>query len=69
MKIKANNKELQELNVNTKIYGIKLIMNCNQCGKRWAIWFEGEDDLVNNLPEDFYRCSTCTGIFNSRGVK
>ena len=44
---------------NVKIKGIKLHLKCKKCGRLWAIWFEDETDIQNNLPRDWYVCSYC----------
>mgnify|MGYP007116717505 CR=1 FL=1 len=57
--IRPNNEELQRLESDTKIHGIKLILNCKKCNRRWSIWFENESDLLNHLPENWHVCSSC----------
>jgi len=44
---------------NLRIKGIKLQLNCKKCNRVWSIWFEDENELLNNLPENWYLCSTC----------
>jgi len=52
-------KELERAKSNTTIHALKLIVNCQKCGRRWSIWFEDQEDLEKNLPKDWYVCSTC----------
>jgi uncharacterized protein YlaI len=42
-----------------RIKGIKLYLNCKICNRIWAIWFEDEKDLLENLPNDWFYCKTC----------
>lgn len=58
--IRANSKELESIKSTTKINGIKVILTCNKCARRWAYWFTGEEDLAWNLPENWYVCSNCS---------
>jgi len=68
MKTKANKSELKKIGSPTRIHGIKLILNCSRCGRKWSIWFEEQDDLDNNLPEFWYLCASC-GITRDEGGK
>lgn len=57
--INPNNEELQKIKSHTKIHGLKLSLECGKCGRRWAIWFRGQDDFLNNLPSEWHLCGTC----------
>lgn len=56
--INPSNSELQNINSNTTIYGLKLTLNC-KCGRKWAIWFKDLEDLEQTLPENWHICSAC----------
>ncbi len=60
--IEPNIKDLDEINSTTQINGLKLMLNCKKCGRRWAYWFSGVDDLQNNLPGNWYICQNCKNI-------
>jgi hypothetical protein len=62
--IRANIEEL-ESSSRTKIHGLKLTLHCDNCGRKWAIWFRDENDLLNNLPENWYICNTCNKGVNN----
>lgn len=57
--INPNIEELEIIKSQTKIEGIKLILTCGECKRKWSIWFSGLNDLINNLPEDWHICMTC----------
>ena len=57
--VRANPEELKIMNSKIIINGLKLIVTCSMCGRKWAIWFSGEQDLSSNLPKDWYMCFTC----------
>lgn len=59
---RANVRELESIGSHTKITGIKLQCICEQCGRKWSIWFRDEDDLQNNLPENWHVCGTCSKL-------
>ena len=57
--IYPNEKELENIQSNTTINGLKLILTCSTCGRKWSIWFSGLDDRNNNLPENWHICQNC----------
>lgn len=41
------------------INGIKLMVSCNICSRRWSLFFRNQDDFEQNLPHNWYVCGTC----------
>jgi hypothetical protein len=59
MELRPNPKDLEGVNSNTEIKGLKIVLNCRIHNHVWAIWFRGEEDLHNNLKADWDKCSLC----------
>jgi hypothetical protein len=55
----VTNKYLSEIKSSTKIHAIKIMLNCSQCGRKWAIFLADEEELLNKLPKDWYVCKHC----------
>ena len=66
MKTKANKQDLLNIGSKTRIHGIKVILNCTHCGRKWSIWFAEQDELDNNLPEYWHLCASCGGIYTDK---
>ena len=57
--LRANIQDLSDIGSKTIITGVKLQLFCETHKRKWSIWFRDENELLNNLPTDFYICGDC----------
>ncbi len=57
MEYKLSQQKAEEKGITLK--GIKVYLECKNCGRKWAIWFQDEESLYKNLPEKWYQCLGC----------
>ena len=57
MNVRPNIYEAAKVNIDIK--GLKLLLTCPKCNRTWSIWFRDEQDLLNNLPDNWHICSHC----------